>query len=140
MEWFSCLINTTTYLLLHGVEEGGEGGEEGGDDGGLAVGEEEEEQLLELCMFGLRGVKVGEDTVTAGEGGRGHECAGEDVALLDLVHIEEDGERGTVEEDDDPRVLGHEWPRRHVCPIHCGLVLVPSVGEEGVLPFVVEVV
>lgn len=78
--------------------------------------------------------------MAAGEGGGGHESAVEDVTLLDLVVVEEDGERGAVEERDNSRVRGDEGAGRHVGSEDSGVVFFYSGGEEGVTALVVEVV
>ena len=84
------------------------------DDVGASGFEEEEHELFEEGVFGFGGVKVGEDSVAAGELGGRHEGAGENISFVDLGVVEEDGEGFCVEENDDVWVGGEEGARWHV--------------------------
>ena len=75
-----------------------------GDDVAASGFEEEEQEALELFVSGFGGVQVGEDSVTAGELGGGHEGAGEDVTLFDFADVEKDREAFGVEQNDGQNV------------------------------------
>lgn len=99
-----------------------------------AVGEEVEEQGLERGVVGLGGVDVGEHAVAAREVDGRHEGAREEVGLVDEGGVEEDGERGGVQERHHARVLGHEGAWRHVEADHGGAVRAHAGREEPVAP------
>ncbi|QHO55315.1 uncharacterized protein DS421_3g64180 [Arachis hypogaea] len=99
-----------------------------------------EKEGFEERVFGFSSILEGAGAVAAGEGGRRHESAVKDVALVDLRVVEEDGERGGVEESDDLRVMSNEGTRRHVGSDDGGVVLLDPGGEEFVAALFVEVV
>ncbi|CAH9078005.1 unnamed protein product [Cuscuta europaea] len=81
-----------------------------------AVGEEEEHEVLQTSMVGLRWVNVGENPVTAGEFSRRHVSPGEDVPLFDDGDVEERWKALSVQQTDDFRIGGDEGARWHVDP------------------------
>lgn len=109
-----------------------------GDDVAASGFEEEEQEALELFVSGFGGVQVGEDSVTAGELGGGHEGAGEDVTLFDFADVEKDREAFGVEQNDDVWIGGDEGAGGHVGAEHGGVVFLGAGLEELVTPLVVE--
>jgi hypothetical protein len=119
-------------LVLHTIEQVAVHLAERGDHVLPPVGEEVEQQLLERRVGRLGRVDVRQHAVPAGELGRWHERAREQVRFVDEVGVEEHGERGGVEECHHARVLGHEGPGGHVEADDGGAVRAHAGREEAV--------
>ena len=103
--------------------------------------EEVEDQLLDLSVVGLGRIEVGADAVSAVERSGGHVGAGEDVLLLDLGIVEEDGEALAVEDGDDFRVPRQEGTWRRVDSDYGGAVEIHAGLEElGLVAEVLETI
>nr|GMD06012.1 hypothetical protein MtrunA17_Chr4g0034151 [Ipomoea batatas] len=104
----------------------------------VQFGEGLDEQALDGGVFGLRGVEEGEHAVAAGELSRRHVCTCEDIPLLHLGHVEQDGKANRIKQNHNLWVFGYERTRWHVAPKHTGFILLLSASKELISALVVE--
>nr|GLL37493.1 hypothetical protein MtrunA17_Chr4g0034151 [Ipomoea trifida]GLL46951.1 hypothetical protein MtrunA17_Chr4g0034151 [Ipomoea trifida] len=104
----------------------------------VQFGEGLDEHSLDGGVFGLRGVEEGEHTVAAGELSRRHVCTCEDIPLLRLGHVEQDGKANRIKKNHNLWVFGYERTRWHVASKHTGFILLLSASKELISALVVE--